>query len=57
MRLSDKGYMIAFDTNALVRLLTEDDEKQAEIVQAVVKDSERKDILILTEVLIQGCQF
>lgn len=47
--------MIAFDTNALVRLLTEDDEKQAEIVQAVVKDSERKgsDILILTEVLIE----
>ena len=47
--------MIAFDTNALVRLLTEDDEKQAEIVQAVVKDSEEKGsvILILTEVLIE----
>lgn len=47
--------MIAFDTNALVRLLTEDDEKQTKIVQDIVKDSEKKGsvILILTEVLIE----
>jgi len=47
--------MIALDTNALVRLLIEDDAEQAKIVQFVVSEEEKKGrkILILNEVLIE----
>jgi len=47
--------MIAFDTNALVRMLIEDNKKQAEIVQQVVALAEQNSlqIIILPEVLIE----
>jgi predicted nucleic-acid-binding protein len=47
--------MISFDTNALVRLLIEDDENQAKIVRAAVaiSESNSRPILILLEVLIE----
>jgi len=47
--------MIAFDTNALVRMLIEDDKRQAEIVREIIKFAEKNaiKILILTEVLIE----
>ena len=47
--------MIALDTNAVVRLLIEDDVKQAKKVQDVVALAEKKliSILILSEVLIE----
>jgi predicted nucleic-acid-binding protein len=47
--------MIALDTNAIVRLLTEDDEIQANKVQNVINDSEInvRRILILSEVIIE----
>lgn len=47
--------MIALDTNALVRLLVEDDAEQAKIVQFLVSEEEKKGrkILILNEVLIE----
>ncbi|WDN88310.1 hypothetical protein BuS5_01278 [Desulfosarcina sp. BuS5] len=47
--------MIAFDTNALVRMLIEDDKKQAGIVQKVVALAEQNSlqIIILPEVLIE----
>ncbi|MBW2369910.1 MAG: type II toxin-antitoxin system VapC family toxin [Deltaproteobacteria bacterium] len=47
--------MIAFDTNALVRMLVEDDPDQAKIVDDVVTLVEKNSgqIIILTEVLIE----
>ncbi len=47
--------MIAFDTNALVRMLIEDDEKQAKMVQKVVALAEKNSvqIIILSGVLIE----
>jgi predicted nucleic-acid-binding protein len=47
--------MIAIDTNALVRMLIEDDEKQAKAVQKLVALAEKNSvqILILSEVLIE----
>lgn len=47
--------MIALDTNAIVRVLIEDDEIQAKKVQTVIKNAELngRRILILTEVLIE----
>ena len=47
--------MIALDTNALVRLLIDDDEKQAGIVKELIVSTENqgRKILILTEVLIE----
>ena len=47
--------MIALDTNALVRLLIEDDEKQALTVKKIIESSEKKgqQVIILTEVLIE----
>ncbi len=47
--------MIAFDTNALVRMLIEDDKNQAGIVQQVVALAEQHSlqIIILPEVLIE----
>ncbi len=47
--------MIALDTNALVRLLIEDDETQALVVKKLVASMEKqgRQILILTEVLIE----
>ena len=47
--------MIALDTNALVRMLIEDDENQAKIVQQVVASAEKNSvqIIILSEVLIE----
>ena len=47
--------MIALDTNALVRLLIEDNEKQASTVKNIIKSVEQKgqQIIILTEVLIE----
>ena len=47
--------MIALDTNALVRLLIDDDEKQAGIVKEIIVSTEKQGrrILILTEVLIE----
>ena len=47
--------MIAFDTNALVRMLIEDDKNQACIVQKVVALAEQNSlqIIILPEVLIE----
>ncbi len=48
--------MIAFDTNALIRLLIEDDVEQAKIVQDWVEQTEADGgrILILSEVLIES---
>jgi len=47
--------LIALDTNALVRLLIEDDEKQALTVKNIIESAEKQgqQILILTEVLIE----
>jgi predicted nucleic-acid-binding protein len=47
--------MIAFDTNALVRMLIEDDKSQARAVQKAVLFAEEKSlqILILSEVIIE----
>ena len=47
--------MIAFDTNAIVRMLVEDDIRQAETVKAIVTqvESAGDQILILPEVLIE----
>jgi predicted nucleic-acid-binding protein len=47
--------MIALDTNAIVRVLTEDDETQARTVRAIITDAEQKGvkILILSEVIIE----
>ena len=47
--------MIAFDTNALVRMLVEDDRLQAKAVQEVVLTAEKNSfqIIILSEVLIE----
>lgn len=47
--------MIALDTNALVRLLVEDDDQQAKIIQQVVSFAEQKSItvLVLPEVLLE----
>lgn len=47
--------MIAFDTNALVRMLVEDDRPQAKAVQEVVLSAEKNSfqIVILSEVLIE----
>ncbi len=47
--------MIAFDTNALVRLLVEDDMEQAKIIKDLVADVESRSgqILLLSEVLIE----
>jgi predicted nucleic-acid-binding protein len=48
--------MIALDTNALVRLLVEDDTEQAATVQQLVLFAEKKSItiLILPEVLLEA---
>lgn len=48
--------MIALDTNALVRLLVEDDAEQAATVQQLVLFAEKKSItiLILPEVLLEA---
>jgi predicted nucleic-acid-binding protein len=47
--------MIAFDTNALVRMVMEDDDHQAKIVQEVVTFAEENSlpILVLPEVIIE----
>ena len=47
--------MIALDTNALVRLLIEDDASQARVVQEAVELAETSsfDIIILSEVLME----
>ena len=47
--------MIALDTNALVRILIEDHEKQASTVKKIIESAEKKgqQIIILTEVLIE----
>ena len=47
--------MIALDTNAIVRMLIEDDEEQAKAVKDIVKLAEKysKQILVLSEVLIE----
>lgn len=47
--------MIALDTNAVIRLLIEDDEKQALTVKNIIESVEKKgqQIIILTEVLIE----
>ena len=47
--------MIALDTNALIRLLIEDDETQARKVKKLVESVEKQgqQIIILTEVLIE----
>jgi predicted nucleic-acid-binding protein len=47
--------MIGFDTNALVRMLVEDDKRQAGAVQEVVLFAEKNSlqILILSEVMIE----
>ncbi len=47
--------MIAFDTNALVRVLVEDDQDQAKTVQKTITFAEKNSIqiLILSEVLIE----
>ncbi len=47
--------MIAFDTNAIIRVLTEDDEVQAKKVRDVIQDAEEngRRVLILPEVLIE----
>jgi predicted nucleic-acid-binding protein len=47
--------MIAFDTNALIRMLIEDDPNQAKIVRELITQVENNSgqILILAEVLIE----
>ena len=47
--------MIALDTNALIRVLVEDDQDQAKSVQMLIRFAEQKSIqiLILSEVLIE----
>ena len=47
--------MIALDTNALVRMLIEDDERQARKVKKLIEAVEKKgqQIIILNEVLIE----
>lgn len=47
--------MIAFDTNAIIRIVTEDDETQANKVKNVIQDAEVSGhrVLILSEVLIE----
>jgi len=47
--------LIALDTNALVRILIEDDEKQALAVKKLIElvENKAKKIIILTEVLIE----
>ena len=47
--------MIALDTNVLVRMLIEDDEKQANKVKKLIESVEKKSqqIIILNEVLIE----
>ena len=47
--------MIALDTNAIVRMLIEDDKEQAKAVKDIVKLAEKdsKQILVLSEVLIE----
>ena len=47
--------MIALDTNALVRMLIEDDIKQAKMVEETIALAEKKSvqILILSEVLVE----
>jgi predicted nucleic-acid-binding protein len=47
--------MIALDTNAIVRVLTEDDEIQAKAVQAIINNAETngRRLLILSEVVIE----
>ncbi|RZB35947.1 MAG: hypothetical protein SRB2_02745 [Desulfobacteraceae bacterium Eth-SRB2] len=47
--------MIALDTNALVRILIEDDEKQALAVKKLIESVEKKaqQIIILNEVLVE----
>ena len=47
--------MIALDTNAIVRVLTEDDEIQAKKVQTIISNAElnERKILILSEVVIE----
>lgn len=47
--------MIALDTNALVRLLTEDDPQQTKTVQEILllAENNKINILILSEVLIE----
>ena len=47
--------MIALDTNALVRMLIEDDIRQAKIVEETIALAEKKSfqILILSEVLVE----
>jgi predicted nucleic-acid-binding protein len=47
--------VIALDTNAIVRVLTEDDEIQAHTIRSIITDAEQKGIkiLILSEVVIE----
>jgi predicted nucleic-acid-binding protein len=47
--------MIAFDTNAIIRMLIEDDEHQAKIIRELVVQVEGNSdqIIILSEVLIE----
>ena len=47
--------MIALDTNALIRVLIEDDEAQARTVQRIISEAElsRRGVLILSEVVIE----
>ena len=47
--------MIALDTNAIVRMLIEDDKEQAKAVKDIVKLAEKdsKQILVLSEVIIE----
>ena len=47
--------MIALDTNAIVRVLIEDDEAQAKKVRAIINHAERngRKTLILSEVVIE----
>ena len=48
--------MIALDTNAIVRMLVEDDAQQAKIIQQLVSFAEQKSItvLVLPEVLLEA---
>ncbi|MBC2741629.1 MAG: type II toxin-antitoxin system VapC family toxin [Desulfosarcina sp.] len=47
--------MIALDTNAIIRVLTEDNEAQAKKVQDIINDTEAngRRILIISEVVIE----
>ena len=47
--------MIALDTNALVRMLIEDDKRQAKIIEEMITLAEKKSIqiLVLSEVLVE----